>query len=71
METLIITPKETFYAADSPSFDGVFEGRRSAAAGCDLVSMGEVGFDGGEVAMLSRSSRAARALRAGYQYEQE
>jgi hypothetical protein len=34
----------------------VFEGRRSAAAGCDLVSIGEVGFDGGEVAKLSRSS---------------
>lgn len=47
----------------SPSLtDGVFEGRRSAAAGCDLVSIGEVGFDGGEVAMLSRSSRAASAL---------
>lgn len=41
---------------------GVFEGRRSAVAGCDLVSMGEVGLEGGEVAMLSRSSRAARAL---------
>jgi hypothetical protein len=27
-----------------------------------LVSIGEVGFDGGEVAMLSRSSRAASAL---------
>lgn len=49
----------------SPSV-GVFEGRRSEVAGCDLVSIGEVGLDGGEVAMLSRSSRAARAL-----YERE
>lgn len=32
----------------------------SLFTGCDLVSSGEVGFEGGDVAMLS--SKAARAL---------
>lgn len=50
--------KKRIYDASSPAL----EGRRSVA-GCDLVSKGEVGFEGGEVAMLSRSSRLARALK--------
>jgi hypothetical protein len=49
------------YDASSPAVDGAWEGRRSTA-GWDLVSKGEVGFDGGEVAMLS--SKLARALQA-------
>jgi hypothetical protein len=49
---IIIAKEQTIYDASSPSFDGVAEGRRSTA-GCDFVSRGEVGFDGGEVAMLS------------------
>lgn len=52
---------DRIYEASSPSLDGVLEGRRSTA-GCDLVSRGEVGLEGGEVAMLSRSSKLAKAL---------
>ena len=54
-------PKKMIYDVPSPSFAGGFAGWRSAA-GWDLVSMGDVGFDGGEVAKLSRSSKLARAL---------
>ena len=56
-----ISQKEKIYDVPSPSLAGGFAGWRSAA-GWDLVSMGDVGFDGGEVAKLSRSSKLARAL---------
>ena len=40
------------YDASVPSLDGVLDGRRSTA-GCDLLSIGEVCVDGGDVARLS------------------
>lgn len=57
-ENAIKATFQVVYAAPS-SLEGDFE---RSIAGRDFVNGGEDGFDGGEVAMLSRSSRLARAL---------
>lgn len=49
------------YAAPSSSLDGVLDCRRSIA-GRDFARVGEEALDGGDVAMLSRSSKLAKAL---------
>lgn len=50
-------PCPIIYAVFSPSLDGVFDSRRSTA-GTAFIRLGEVGLDGGEVAISSKLANA-------------